>query len=71
MDAESVECDVPALLQEAEQAVFRLSTQHTPGEWVSSETIAGELYPVLERLSEPVMLFAMTVATVSTFDSVP
>lgn len=52
VEAESVECDVPALLQEAEQAVFRLSTQHTPGEWVSSETIAGELYPVLERLSE-------------------
>jgi replicative DNA helicase len=51
-EAEAEGATVAALLEQAEAAIYRLSTTAVRTDWVSAEQLASELYPVIERLTE-------------------
>lgn len=51
-DAEAEGATGAALLEQAEAAIYRLSTTAVRTDWVSAEQLAAELYPVIERLTE-------------------
>jgi replicative DNA helicase len=51
-EAEAEGATGAALLEQAEAAIYRLSTTAVRTDWVSAEQLASELYPVIERLTE-------------------
>lgn len=49
-DADAGELSAAALLEEAEQAIYRLGSTAIKSDWVSGSEMAAELFPVLETL---------------------
>lgn len=50
--ADAEDADAVSLLEQAEQAIFSLRTAHTPGDWVSADSLAMDLTPMIQQLAQ-------------------